>query len=45
MDTFLPLIKAWKQKGITKTHKMLKKKLIQKKVCTFSNWTIDGAQH
>ena len=26
MDTFLPLIKAWKQKGITKTHKMLKKK-------------------
>ena len=27
MDTFLPLIKAWKQKGITKTHKMLKKKL------------------
>ena len=26
MDTFLSLIKAWKQKGITKTHKMLKKK-------------------
>ena len=26
MDTFLPLIKAWKQKGITETHKMLKKK-------------------
>ena len=26
MDTFLPLIKAWKQKGITKNHKMLKKK-------------------
>ena len=27
MDTFSPLIKAWKQKGITKTNKMLKKKL------------------
>ena len=26
MDTFLSLIKAWKQNGITKTHKMLKKK-------------------
>ena len=26
MDTFLSLIKAWKQKGITKTRKMLKKK-------------------
>ena len=27
MDTFLPLIKAWKQKGIKKTHKTLKKNL------------------
>ena len=27
MDTFSPLIKAWKQKGITKTNKMLEKKL------------------
>ena len=26
MDTCLPLIKAWKQKGIKKTHKTLKKK-------------------
>ena len=25
MDTCLPLIKVWKQKGIKKTHKMLKK--------------------
>ena len=27
MDTFSPLIKAWKQKGMTKTHKRWKKNL------------------
>ena len=27
MDTFSPLIKAWKHKGITKINKMLKKKI------------------
>ena len=25
MDTWLPIIKAWKQKDIKKTHKLLKK--------------------
>ena len=29
MVTFSPLIKTWKQKGITKTHKTLKQKKIE----------------
>ena len=58
MDTWLPLIKAWKQKDSQKTHKLLKIKIEssftfntfklffhQKKVDTFSNSPIDGAQH